>query len=90
VTAYLPPPDRDEALATGGVLCHFVASDPATTEAFRAWIEHHPGDLDAPQVVAYLDQVHDLLAPECDLPAHDDLKPERRPAKLWLVQDEPP
>jgi hypothetical protein len=78
VTAELPPPDYDDALATGGVLCHFVASDDAMIETFRAWVEHHPGDLSAEQVVRYLSDVHDLLAPECEQPAVFDLKPERR------------
>jgi hypothetical protein len=76
--AELPPPDYDEALATGGVLCHFVASYPALTETFRAWVEHHPGDLTNEQVVAYLSAVHDLLVPDCDVPAADDLRPDRR------------
>jgi hypothetical protein len=83
VTAHLPPPNRREALATGGTLCHFVASDPALTEAFRAWVEHHPGDLEAAQVVQYLGEVHDELSPECELPAWADLAPARR---LRVVQ----
>ena len=78
MTAMLPPPDYDAALATGGVLCHFVASDPAMTEAFRAWVEHHPGDLDAAMVVQYLGEVHDILAPSCQAPATKDLNPWRR------------
>jgi hypothetical protein len=78
VTAELPPPDLDAALATAGMLCHFVASDPAMTETFRAWIEHHPGDLSAGQVSDYLAAVHDLLSPGCEPAAHD-FRPERRP-----------
>ena len=77
MTAILPPPDSDQALATAGMLCHFVASDPAMTETFRVWIEHHPGDLDAAQVVSYLCAVHDLLSPECE-GATFDFRPERR------------
>lgn len=84
MTALLPPPDWDDAKTTGGVLCHFVASDPALTEAFRAWIEHHPGDLDTDQITRYLAEVHDLLSPDCDLPATADLAPERR---LRIVPD---
>jgi hypothetical protein len=78
VTAYLPPPALADALTTAGMLCHFVASDPALTEAFRAWIEHHPGDLDAGQVTWYLGAVHDLLSPDCETPATADFRPERR------------
>ena len=77
MTAILPPPDSDQAFATAGMLCHFVASDPAMTETFRVWIEHHPGDLDAAQVVSYLCAVHDLLSPECE-GATFDFRPERR------------
>jgi hypothetical protein len=78
MTSILPPPDHDAALATAGVLCHFVASDPVVTETFRGWVEHHPGDLTGEQVVGYLVAVHDLLAPTCEIPASTDLKPERR------------
>lgn len=78
MSAELPPPDLAQAHATAGVLCHFVASDPGMTEAFRAWVEHHPGDLTADQVVDYLTQVHDLIEPHCELPATTDLNPGRR------------
>jgi hypothetical protein len=73
VTAAAPVPDFADALTAAGVLCHFVASDPVATEAFRVWIEHCPGDLDAETVTGYLTAVHDLLVPDCDTPATTDL-----------------
>jgi hypothetical protein len=48
------------------------------TEAFRGWVEHHPGDLAAGQVTWYLGAVHDLLAPDCAIPATTDLRADRR------------
>jgi hypothetical protein len=74
----LPSPDEDQARATGGTLCHFVASDPFITERFRRWVEHHEGDLTAEDVRWYLGLVHDLLSPECADPVTHDFRPERR------------
>lgn len=79
-TPVLPAPDMDKALATVGVLCHFIASSTELTEQFRAWVEYHPGDLTAEDVTWYLSYVHDLIAPGCDTPATVDLMPERRPS----------
>jgi hypothetical protein len=75
--AVLPDPEIEDALATGGVLCHYVASDPAAAERFARWIEHCPGDLDAAAVIGYLSKVHDLLQPVCSSPAIVDLAPDR-------------
>lgn len=76
----LPPPSRSDALATAGCLLHFVASSDDLLDQFRAWIEHCPGDLDNGQLREYLDGCHDQLEPGCASPAHEDLRPERRPA----------
>jgi hypothetical protein len=75
---FLPPPDMKQALATAGMLIHFVASDPPTLEAFRVWVEHHAGDLDTAQVAGYLAGTHALLSPTCEDPASYDYRPERR------------
>jgi hypothetical protein len=85
----LPAPDMDQALATGGVLCHFVVSDRVITETFRGWVEHHPGDLTPAEVVWYLGLVHDLLAPTCELPAPVDLAPDRRLRAVPDAADDP-
>jgi hypothetical protein len=85
----LPRPDMEQARSTAGVLCHFIASDPAMTEAFRSWVEHHPGDLTTADVTSYLSGVHDLISPECTTPAGTDLQPNRRPRpELRVVADE--
>jgi hypothetical protein len=78
VSAVVPAPDFEGALTAAGVLCHFVAADPAAAEAFRVWVEHCPGDLETETVVAYLAAVHDLLVPDCDVPAAVDLPGWRR------------
>ena len=87
MSAILPPPDLDAAHATAGMLCHFIASDPALTEIFRRWIEHHDGDLTADMVAWYLGECHDLLSPGCPDPATYDYRPERRGPALYLVDD---
>ena len=74
----LPEPDLDNALATAGVLCHFIASHPAMAEVFARWVEHCPGDLDPADVSRYLSQVHDLLQPDCGIQATEDLQPPSR------------
>lgn len=70
--AHLPEPGIEDALATAGMLVHYVASDPARREAFTRWIEHCPGDLDDDQVTGYLAKVHALLEPGCAIPAATD------------------
>jgi hypothetical protein len=69
VTAHIPPPDFEAALVTAGALCHYIASSPRRAEEFARFIEHCPGDLDGPLIIAYLSDVHDLLAPGCPVPA---------------------
>lgn len=68
MSAELEPPTMQDAMITGGALCHFIASDWRIAELFAVWAEHCPGDLDAETVVEYLAQCHDLLAPECASP----------------------
>lgn len=87
MTAILPPPDLDAAGATAGMLCHFIASDPALTEHFRRWIEHHAGDLTADMVVWYLGEVHDRLSPGCPEPVTHDYRPDRRGPTIYLVDN---
>lgn len=71
-TTELPDPGADQALATAGMLIHHVASDPARREAFARWIEHCPGDVDDATLIAYLEKVHAVLEPGCDIPATTD------------------
>lgn len=87
MSAILPPPTEEAARATAGMLCHYIASDPAQTELFRRWIEHHDGDLTADMVVWYLGLAHDLVSPGCPDPATHDYRPERRGPGLYLVDN---
>ena len=87
MTRGIPEPDLDAARATAGMVFHFIASDPAVTEVFRRWIEHHAGDLTAADVVWYLGACHDLISPTCEDPVTVDYRPERRGPALYLVDD---
>lgn len=82
-----PPPDLDAARATAGMVFHFIASDPAVTELFRRWIEHHPGDLTAEVVIWYLGECHDLISPTCEDAVTHDYRPDRRGPTLYTVPD---
>jgi hypothetical protein len=65
------PPGRAEiqdALATAGMLVHWVTSDPELIMKFAAYIEISPGQLDGATVHDYLVHAHSVLNPGCDEP----------------------
>jgi len=64
-------PSLADAQINAVVLCHFVAANPDVLARFRVYIEHHPGDLDDPLVLAWLAATHDKLAPDCPYPVTD-------------------
>ena len=74
---HLGPPDLGDALATAGVLFHFIAGSEELRTRLARWTEHHEGDLDDQIVLWYLTECHKLLEPECDLPMDWDAHPGR-------------
>ena len=74
---HLPPPSENDAIATAGVLFHFVGGSQELRERLARWMEHHDGDLDAEIVAWYLGECHRLLEPECELPLDADFHPGR-------------
>jgi hypothetical protein len=73
----LPAPDREAAMATAGVLFHFVAGSTELRERLAKWMEHHEGDLDEQIVLWYLTECHALVEPDCGLPMDEDFHPGR-------------
>jgi|SRR5215831_6685085 len=58
-------PGVDQALATAGMLIHWVTSRPELVTAFRTWIEHCPDGLTDADVTAALEGTHATLEPGC-------------------------
>jgi hypothetical protein len=65
---HVPLPDRDGAMATAGVLFHFVGGSEELRARLARWMEHHPGDLDEQIMRWYLGECHQLLEPGCTEP----------------------
>jgi hypothetical protein len=74
---HLPAPDRDAAMATAGVLFHFIGGSKELRERLARWMEHHEGDLDEQIVLWYLTECHALLEPGCTEPMDWDAHPGR-------------
>ena len=65
---HLPPTTVDGALATAGVLIHWLATDAEALTRFRHWTEHCPDGLTDDDVRGVLADTHDLLSPGCPDP----------------------
>jgi hypothetical protein len=74
---HLPAPDKADALTMAGVLFHYVGGSPELCSRLAAWIQHHPGDLDADIIRWYLSECHALLEPGCTEPLDWDAHPGR-------------
>jgi len=74
---HLPVPDLDDALATAGVLMHFVGGSLELRGRLARWMEHHAGDLDEQVVLWYLGECHAQLEPDCAEPLEANLFPGR-------------
>lgn len=62
-------PDIRSAMATAGMLLHWIASDPARLRAFGDAMEGCPGALPNELIAAHLAAVHAVIEPGCRFPA---------------------
>jgi len=71
--AALPPPDVDAALATAGMMIHWLQRDLRALRRFAVYTEYHPGDLtrDLPWLRDYLWECHEILNAGCEDPRGD-------------------
>lgn len=65
---HLPMPGHDAAMATAGVLFHFVGGSAELRERLAKWMQHHEGDLDERIIQWYLTACHEVLEPGCEMP----------------------